>query len=142
MLELVKRVMNEYHTLVVKMTMDFVSNNSSKVNFEILCDIEVLYELAILLPFLEEVNNLMKLAQARDVFVVDYVSIIKLCEAYLFSHFVDLDIAFKFDVFYFFKSLVSSSHDLFIMKWILNLNTCMEDLNCDCNTCNTFGQNI
>jgi hypothetical protein len=64
MLELAKRVMNEYHTLVVKMTMDFVSNNSFKVNFEIVCDIEVLYELAILLPLLEEVNNLMKLAQA------------------------------------------------------------------------------
>jgi hypothetical protein len=71
MLEFAKRVMNEYHTLVVKMTMDFVSNNSFKVNFEILCDIEVLYELAILLPLLEEVNNLMKLAQAQDVFVVD-----------------------------------------------------------------------
>jgi hypothetical protein len=85
---------------------------------------------------------LMKLAQAQDVFVVDYVSIIKLCEAHLFSHFVDPNIAFKFDVFYFFKSLVSYSHDLFIMKWILNLNTCMEDLNFDCNTCNTFGQNI
>jgi hypothetical protein len=143
MLELTKRVMNEYHTLVDKMTMDFVSNNSFKVNFEILCDIEVLYELAILLPLLEEVNNLMKLAQAQDVFVVDYVAIIKLCEAYLFSHFVDLDTAFKFDVLYSFKSLVSSSHDLFIMKWILNLNTCMEDLTFEYNTsCNTFGQNI
>jgi hypothetical protein len=36
-----KRVLSEYHTLVVKTIMDFASNNSTKVNFELLCDIEV-----------------------------------------------------------------------------------------------------
>jgi len=50
----------------------------------------------------------MKLAQIQDVFVVDYLVGIKLCQTNLFSNFVDFDIVFKFDVFYSFKSLVSS----------------------------------
>jgi hypothetical protein len=53
MLELVNKVMNEYYTLVIKMVMDFVINNFAKVNFELLCDIEDLYGLALLLPLLK-----------------------------------------------------------------------------------------
>jgi hypothetical protein len=109
MLELANKVMNEYCTLVVKMALDFVINNFAKVNFELLCDIKDLYGLAFLLPLLKDVNNLMKLAQIQNVFVVDYLVEMKLCQTNLFSHFVDFDIVFKFDVFYSFKSLVSSS---------------------------------
>lgn len=67
MLELTKRVMSEYCTLVVKMALDSTNNNSAKVNFELLCDIEVFYGLAILLPMSEKGDSLMKLAQAQDV---------------------------------------------------------------------------
>jgi hypothetical protein len=96
MLEFAKMVISEYHTLMVKMALDFACNNSIKVNFTLLCDIEVLYGLAILLPLLEEMNNLMKLAHIWDVLVVNYVATIKLCQANYFSHFVNIDIAFKF----------------------------------------------
>jgi len=109
MLEPTNRVMSEYHIIIVKMVPNFVNNNSTKVNFELI------YELAILLPLLEEVNNnLMKLAKAWEIFVVNYVVVIKLCYTYLFNFFVNLNIAFKFDLFDFFKSLVDSSHDLLI----------------------------
>ncbi len=115
MLEPTNRVMSEYHIIIVKMVPNFVNNNSTKVNFELIYDIEVLYELAILLPLLEEVNNnLMKLAKAWEIFVVNYVVVIKLCYTYLFKIFVNPNIAFKFDLFDFFKSLVESSHDLLI----------------------------
>ncbi len=76
MLELAKRVMGEFRILVVKMDMDGTTIDSTKVNFELLNDIEILYALAILLPLFEQVNNLMKLAQVQDVFVVDYVATI------------------------------------------------------------------
>jgi len=69
-LELTKRVTNEYCILVVKIDLDFACNNFAKVNFEFLCDIEVLYWLVVLLALLEEMNNLMKLSQVRDVFVL------------------------------------------------------------------------
>lgn len=70
MLEPTKKVMNEYCIIVVKMTLDFVNNDFAKVNFELLCDIEVLYGLIVLLPLLKEVNNLMKLPQTWDVFAL------------------------------------------------------------------------
>ncbi len=65
MLEPTNRVTSEYHIIVVKMVPNFVNSTCTKVNFELLYDIEVLFELAILLPLLEEVNNnFMKLAKA------------------------------------------------------------------------------
>jgi len=70
MLEPTKKVMNEYCILVAKMNLDFVNNDFAKVNFELLCDIEVLYGLIVLLPLLNEVNNLMKLPQTWDVFAI------------------------------------------------------------------------
>jgi len=70
MLEPTKKVMNEYCIRVVKMTLDFVNNDFAKVNFELLCDIEVLYGLVVLLSLLKEVNNLMKLPQTWDVFAL------------------------------------------------------------------------
>jgi hypothetical protein len=36
MLELIEKVMNEYFTLVVKMVLDFSSNNFATMNFELL----------------------------------------------------------------------------------------------------------
>jgi len=41
---------------ILTMALDFVSNNFTKMNFELLCDIEVLYGLTILLPLLKELN--------------------------------------------------------------------------------------
>jgi hypothetical protein len=94
--------MSEYHIIVVKMVPKFVNNNCTKVNFELLYDIKVLFELAILLPLLEEVNNnLMKLAKAWEIFVVNYVVAIKFCYTYLFLKFENPNIAFKFDLFIF-----------------------------------------
>ncbi len=93
------------------------------MSFELLCDIEVVFGLIILLPLLEEMNILMKSTQIWIVLVIDHVVAINLCQANMFSHFVDHDIAFKSDVFYYFKSLLDSSHNLFIMQWILDPNT-------------------
>jgi hypothetical protein len=63
MLDPTKEVMVEYCTLVVKMALDYLSNNFiNLVNFKMLFNIKVLYELEILLPILESVNNHTKVA--------------------------------------------------------------------------------
>lgn len=63
MLDPTKEVMVEYCTLIVKMALDYLSNNSiNLVNFKMLFGIKVLYELGILLPMLESVNNHTKVA--------------------------------------------------------------------------------
>jgi hypothetical protein len=46
------------------MAINFTFNFAMKANLDLLCDIEVFYELNFLLPLLEYVNSLMKLAQA------------------------------------------------------------------------------
>jgi len=53
---------------------------------------------------------------------------------------VDLNITFKSDMFSSIKSLASSSHDLLIMKWILDLNTRIKHLTFDCNGQHIFGK--
>jgi hypothetical protein len=68
-----------YGWISVKMAINFTFNFAMKANLDLLCDIEVFYGLNCLLPLLEYVNSLMKLAQAWDVFVVDYVVAIKTC---------------------------------------------------------------
>jgi uncharacterized protein YaaR (DUF327 family) len=64
MLDLAKEVMVEYCTSMVKMALDYLSNNSMNlVNFKVLFDIKVLYELEMFLPILESVNNHTKVAE-------------------------------------------------------------------------------
>lgn len=65
MLETIKKVMNDT-TLQWSRWFWIPITQFYKGELELLCDIEVLYGLTILLLMLEEMNNLMKLAQACD----------------------------------------------------------------------------
>ncbi len=100
MLEPAKRVLNEYYTLV---TFDFVTNKSTNVNFKLLCDTKVLYGL---------LDSLMKLAQAWDFLLLTCCNNQGLSSKSILTFYVLGDIAFKYDVFYSFKSLA----------WILLMN--------------------
>jgi len=60
MLSLTNRVMAEYKTLLLKMAMDNSTNQQVKLNFEHLCDLQIMFELACILPFLEFVHVLIK----------------------------------------------------------------------------------
>jgi hypothetical protein len=83
--------MGEYKTLIVKMCEDaaikepaltpkqVASRESAKYNCDLLCDIGTLLALPCVLPLLECVNDLMKFAQSRDVFISDYVAAVKIC---------------------------------------------------------------
>jgi hypothetical protein len=51
----------------------------TKVNFELLCDVNLLIFLCCLLPMLETIHALIKFAQKRNVCVSDYVGAIKIC---------------------------------------------------------------
>jgi hypothetical protein len=62
MLNLVKRVMVEYKTLFVKMTLDNPKNQQAMLNYEHLCDIHIFFRLACILPLLESVHAVIKFA--------------------------------------------------------------------------------
>jgi hypothetical protein len=73
-LSLIKlRMMAKYKTLLVKMILDCPTNQQARLNYENLCDFQVLFGLACILPLLEYVHVLLNFAQIRDVFVCDLV---------------------------------------------------------------------
>ncbi len=54
---------------------------SAKTNYELLCNVEITMGLTCVLPMLEAIQSLSKLAQNRDTFICDYVVAMKLCQA-------------------------------------------------------------
>ncbi len=74
-----KRVMSMYIPLLAKIAENGPFILIAKINYELLCDVNLLIFLACLLPMLETIHGLMKFAQKWDIFVCDYVVTIKNC---------------------------------------------------------------
>jgi hypothetical protein len=89
MLELLKWVMVEYKTLIVNMSQDNVLIVQARFNLDLFCDLHMLLGLFCLLPLLEAVNFLIKYVQRRDVFIYDFVAIIKICQTNLYMIYLD-----------------------------------------------------
>jgi hypothetical protein len=111
MLSLAKRVMAKYKTLLVKMALDSLTYQQAKLNYENLCDLQVLLGLACILPLLEFVHSLIKFAQTRDVYMCDVVVVIKVCQGDIYM--MDCDQTSKFTIsnFWAFKSLIELKHE-------------------------------
>jgi hypothetical protein len=60
-----KRVLSEYKALVVKMVEDNVIVDTTKINYELMCDLETLLGLSCIIPLLELVQGLSKFAQSQ-----------------------------------------------------------------------------
>ncbi len=84
--------------------------------------------MACLLPMLKVVHNIMKFFETHDVFIVNYMIAIKIYQENLYSHYVDLNTTFKFDVFFSFKSLVWCNHDNLFMCLLTNPNMGLDHL--------------
>lgn len=76
-----KWVFNEYKRLVVKMNDDVINTPNARINYELLWNVEIVMGLICVLPMLEAVYSLNKLAQNKDTFICDYVAATKLCQA-------------------------------------------------------------
>ncbi len=73
-----KWILNEYKTLDVKMATNSVAYNITKVNYELLCDAEMLLGLACIIPLLELVQSLSKFAKDYETFICNFVAPFKL----------------------------------------------------------------
>jgi hypothetical protein len=108
-----KKVMSEYTTLMVKMEFDMTpspgqrSNVGAGDNFDYLVDIEVLLSLACFIPMLDAVHYLIKLSQARDIFICDFMQAIKLYQEELARKFVNRAIAYSGSDFQQYNALTS-----------------------------------
>jgi hypothetical protein len=81
------------------MALDSLIIQAFAFNLEHLTNVETLLILVCIVPLLSIVKNLIKLAQARDVFVIDLVQAIKLTQIELQKMLLDLFITFKYDSF-------------------------------------------
>jgi hypothetical protein len=64
MLLLVKKVMFEYHALVLEMHPNDGNNTQATHNLELLCDLEVMMGLSCIMPMLKRLNDLIKFSQS------------------------------------------------------------------------------
>jgi hypothetical protein len=76
MLFLVQQVMEQYRPLITKMYVDVMKNNIATKNLSFFCELELI--LAIL-PLLDYIHVLIKLAKSCHVFVCDFIDAVKVC---------------------------------------------------------------
>jgi hypothetical protein len=69
---------------------DQVTNIATKANLDLLCDVETFLGLTYIIPLLEFVQSLSKFGQTHDVFICDFVCIVKVCEDDLYEMYCDL----------------------------------------------------
>lgn len=86
-------------------------------NFNMLADIEVLLSLSVFIPLVNAVHCLIKLSQGRDIFICDFLSAVKLCQAELARMFVDPETCFSKEDFPVFSDLVDLSSRDIPMEW-------------------------
>jgi len=90
---------------------------------------------------LETVHELIKFAQKRDVFVCDYVAIVKTYQGQLYTHYLDFTMKYRFNVIKEFHDLVDYIHNITHLKWkasSLDLNTLGVEYLCFDSTCFIF----
>ncbi len=61
----------------MKMALDNPTNNQVMLNYDHLCDLQIMFGLSCILSLLKFVHDLIKFAQSKDVFVRDLVVAIK-----------------------------------------------------------------
>lgn len=123
-----ERVMQEYRPLVAKMAADASSIAAAKSNLEKLTDLETFLAIAAINPLLSHVNSLIKAAQARDMFVCDYVEAVRMCQADILRDYVDPET--RFDKLYFqhFCDIIEDYTHTVSHQWMTDLNTGSETL--------------
>jgi hypothetical protein len=84
-----KQSLMEYKSLVIKMYMDASKSKHVRNNLDLLCDLELVLGLPCILPMLEVVHTLIKYAQRWDVFICEFLDIMKLAEVELYQLYVD-----------------------------------------------------
>jgi hypothetical protein len=82
----------------MKMVMDSPNVPLVALNLELFCDVKIMFLMCLML-MLEIVNSLVKFAQLHNVFVCDFVVVMKICQDDFHKLHVDLVVAFNGDLF-------------------------------------------
>ncbi len=74
---------------MIQMFDEQTSHDIATTSLELLCDVEMFLGLTCIIPMLEFVQGLSKFAQNRDIFICDFVVVVKECEAQLYQMYCD-----------------------------------------------------
>ncbi len=85
-----KVVLEKFKTLLVKLAKHVIVIESAIVNYELLCDIEIVLGFTCLLPMLEALHGLSKYVQNIKTFICDFVGNVKLCQVDLHNMYCDV----------------------------------------------------
>lgn len=115
--------MKEYKTLIMKMNYDvvYLANTRSKLSKTLVIQTLLTLPCIKFLPFLRFINNLMKFAQPRDVYIVDCFVGVKSCAGEFPSYF-DEETSFKVDNFHKFFELIDNYTCPITIEWVMDLN--------------------
>jgi hypothetical protein len=81
---------------------------------------------------LEVVHNLIKYNQLHDVFMCDFIALMKIYLVDVYNLYSNPSTFFKCHVFHNFTSLVNQKHESIVMKWIINLATMIDHMVFEC----------
>ncbi len=98
-----------------------------KTNLANLSDFGTILGLPCILFMLESINVLMIFSQARDVFVCDYIGILKICKVDLYKMYIDPTTSFQLNFFPKFTDVANTYYRI-IQNWVTNLNDGREHL--------------
>jgi hypothetical protein len=79
-ISLVKRVLSEYCTFHMRITLNAPTIASTKSNLCLLTNVKTLLRLNAIMPLLDAIHSLIKFSQLRDVFMCEFITIMKICE--------------------------------------------------------------
>jgi hypothetical protein len=143
LLDPLRRIMEEYKTLLVNMCNDAVvkepkltakqrtAKDSARHNYSLLCDLGTLLSLSCFMPLLEYVEvlgSLMHFAQSNHVFVCDYLIVVRICQGELYMMYGDPKTSFQRTHFQMFCDVLNDHSYTISQEWVTDLNTSNETL--------------
>jgi hypothetical protein len=112
-----KQLLMEYKSLVIKMYMDASKSKHVWNNLDLLCDLELVLGLPCILPMLEVVHTLIKYAQRWDVFICEFLDVVKLVEVELYQLYVDPLYKYDDSAFNEFSIVHEQCNELLPLAW-------------------------
>jgi hypothetical protein len=128
MISLAKRVLFKYRTLFMKMALDAPIIPFAKSNLSLLIDVEFLLGLNVMMLMLKVVHSLIKFAKLRDVFVYDFITLVKICKGDVCRMFYDKQSSFEGNVFNNFTILINVANENINFHWITYLSIGIDHL--------------
>jgi hypothetical protein len=108
-----------YKSLVVQMFEEHVAHDSTWANLELLCTIEVFKGLTYIIPMLECVQNLSKFVQTHDVFICDFVVVLKSYVGDLYCMYCNEQASYGLKDFNQFLNTTEHCNDVLHHGWVI-----------------------